>query len=110
MIETKVEGSPGSVRRAAEWLHDVADSCDVAADRAARARRAARSGWTGEAAEGYLLLNTALVSMSDDHSQRAPPAARTHESDAPQLRVTRNALTDNRARAQAGKYAEALAR
>lgn len=103
MIETHVEGDPGSVTAAATWLRGtLGASTDRAADHQVAARSAARDGWEGDAASAYQSFTRPVVTATDDHVARIGRAATAFDDLSARLQRMQRTMEGIRGRAAAG--------
>ncbi|MDQ1104686.1 hypothetical protein [Nocardioides zeae] len=103
MIETRVDGSPASVRAAATWLRASLGPVLVqSADEQASARSAASSSWEGDAADAYQAFTSPVISATDAHAERVGRGAGALDAYASQLQALANTMADLRDEAAAG--------
>lgn len=103
MIETRVEGSPSSVRAAAtfigETLRDGVDRAGTARD---KARSTARAAWDGDSAEAYRDFTARLVKAGDEQLTDLADAAEKLRAYAGKLERMQDRMQDRRAEAHGG--------
>lgn len=75
-LETRIDGSPASVRAVATWLRDdFGDSAEELASSVHRQRSRAGSAWEGEAASGFGSASRTLGAAGDDTAAAAGAVA-----------------------------------
>ena len=103
MIETKVEGSPSSVRTAGHFLDATLKSATTrAADQTAMARRTGSVSWEGAASDSYLRVASQLLDAADEQTRHAAAAGRRFEEYADRLERLQDRMVQCRGRASAG--------
>lgn len=102
MIETKVEGSPSSVDKAAQFLATLKTGCDEACDDTAEARRQLMGSWEGTAADAYRDVVNKLIKAASEEAATASRAGRKFEEYSGRLEGIQNRMSDRRREASDG--------
>ena len=101
-IDTRLPGSPASVRAAADWLEQLAAGLDSAGDDVVSARRRCSSAWEGATADAYYDLAGDIVKATDEIHNRARDAAVVARAYANQLQWRQEDMAGHRGEAVAG--------
>jgi uncharacterized protein YukE len=102
-MDTKVEGDPAAVTKAATWLRDtLAKNLESAGDEQQDARTGARSRWEGETASSYQNFAGDLLKATDKHEGRVKRAATALDQYAARLQQCIDDMSDIRGRASSG--------
>ncbi|WP_143033850.1 hypothetical protein [Nocardioides sp. YR527] len=103
MLETKVDGAPGDVEAAANWLRSrLKGAVTTAGDKVQVARSMALDGWEGDAGDAYRGYARGLVAAADDLAPVVERAASKFELYAHRLRTCQDRMADSREKASAG--------
>ncbi len=103
MIETEVEGSPGSVRTAATWVGEtLLGQVEEAGRLGTQARRRADSDWEGEASASYRHVAGKLVQASDEQGHDLGKVAEKLRTYAVKLTHIQDRMRERRGEATAG--------
>lgn len=101
-IDTEIEGSPGSIEAAADWLRStLGKAVSSSADKLASARSTAAADWDGEAGEAFVARAGSAVSKVDVLESSATSVASRLETYASRLRSFQGRMADIRAKARA---------
>ncbi len=102
-MDTKVEGDPGSVTKAATWLRDtLAKNLETAGNDQQDARNDARGSWEGETASSYQNVSGDILKANDKHEERVKRAATALDLYSAELQRCIDAMTEIRGRASGG--------
>ena len=102
-MDTKVEGDPGAVTKAATWLRDtLAKNLETAGDDQQDARNDARGSWEGETASSYQNFSGDILKANDKHEERVKRAATALDLYAAKLQRCIDDMTEIRGRASGG--------
>jgi hypothetical protein len=102
-MDTKVEGDPGAVTKAATWLRDtLAKNLETAGNDQQDARNDARGSWEGETASSYQNFSGDILKANDKHDERAKRAATALDLYAAKLQRCIDDMTAIRGRATGG--------
>lgn len=101
-IDTEIEGSPGQVEGAAEWLRNqLASRLGSAADRLNDARKDADGSWNSVAGDEFVDLMTRARDETDDLQSAARRMGQDLEDFASRLRTCQEQMADVRTGARA---------
>ncbi len=102
-MDTRVDGDPGAVTKAASWLRDtLASNLETAGDDQQDARNDARGSWEGETASSYQNFAGDILKANDKHEERVKRAATSLDQYAAKLQRCINDMTGIRDRASSG--------
>ncbi len=102
-MDTRVEGDPGAVTKAATWLRDtLSTNLATAGDDQQDARNDARGSWEGETASSYQNVAGDTLKATDKHEERVKRAATALDQYAARLQRCINEMTAIRGRATTG--------
>ena len=102
-LDTKVEGDPAAVTKAATWLRGtLAKNVEDAGDEQQDARNDARGRWEGETASSYLDFSTDVLKATDKHAERVKRAATALDDYAAKLKRCIDDMAGIRSQASGG--------
>lgn len=102
-IETKIDGSPVAVDKAATWLRSsLRSGVSDSSEHVVAARRLADRDWEGHASHAYRDYAGDIVKVSDEHEERIGRAAGKLDAYSDKLTAVKQRMTDLRAEATAG--------
>lgn len=103
MIETKIEGSPASVRSAATWVQDTLwEKIADASEHGVSARQRAGRDWEGSAAEAYREVANRVIRAGDEQEKFLGRVAEKLRTYAVKLTHAQDRMVDRRSEAAEG--------
>lgn len=103
MIETKVDGSPASVRTAAAWVGEtLKGAVEDAGEQVGRARSRASADWEGDTADSYTAVAGKIVQAGDEQEHDLSKVAEKLRTYAVKLGNIQDRMSDRRGEASGG--------